>query len=143
MTETTTESFWARCGGATPRDRRNMTRLLLTLFAWAVLFVGVSQAIKRELLPVGPISWALAAVPTVAGIFVLFAYGRFIREADELQRLIQLRALALGFGAGWIAICGYPLFEKLGAPVLDVGDYTLVMAVFYSLGSVLGWRRYL
>ena len=136
------EPFWMRCGDTTPNDRRNLKRLMWTLGAWAVCFVGGSQLIKRELVPAGSISWLIATLPIVAGLFVLVAYGRFLREADELQRVIQLQALALGFGGGWLAITGYRMFERLGAPAADIGDVMIVMALFYALGSLLGRRRY-
>jgi hypothetical protein len=93
-------------------------------------------------LSLGSFSWAIAAVPIILGVLVLFTYRRFLRESDELQRQIQLEALALGLGVGWVAISSYPLFERLGAPPLDTADYVLVMAVSYSLGSILGWRKY-
>jgi hypothetical protein len=98
--------------------------------------------IKRDLLPDGPIPWVVAALPSVVGVFVLIAFGRFLREADELQRVIHLQALALGFGGGWFAICGYRIFERLGAPTVDVADFTIVMALLYMVGLVLGSRRY-
>jgi hypothetical protein len=110
--------------------------------AWALLFTGGSQLIKRDLLPPGAIPWLVAALPSVVGIFVLVAYGRFLREADELQRLIHLEALALGFAGGWIAICGYRIFERLGAPTADIADATIALAIFYAIGIVRGSRRY-
>lgn len=134
-------TLWDRCD-TTPRDRRNTVRMLLALAAWAVVFVAVTWAIRKELLPAGPVSWIAAALPSALMVVAFLAYADYLRKADELQRTIQLRALALGFGAGWLALCGYPLFEHLGAPAIDAGDYVLVMAVFYTLGVVLGQRRY-
>ncbi|MCZ6726579.1 MAG: hypothetical protein O7A98_04405, partial [Acidobacteria bacterium] len=125
-----------------PRDRRNQSRMMWVLFAWAVCFAGVSQLIKRDLLSAGPLLWLLAALPSVAGVFALIAYGRFLREADELQRIIQLRALALGFGGTLFALAGYRVFERLGAPAAELTDVMLVMMLLYSVASLLGWRRY-
>ena len=142
MNETTREPFWVRCGDTTPRDRRNLMRVMWTLGAWAVCFAGGSQLIAKDLLPAGPLPWVVAALPSVLGVFVLVAYGRFLREADELHRTIQLQALALGFGAGWFAFTGYRIFERLGAPAADIADFTMVMALFYAIGAFLGWRRY-
>ncbi|MEM7353851.1 MAG: hypothetical protein AAF657_23830 [Acidobacteriota bacterium] len=142
MDESTREPFLVRCGDTTRRDWRNLMRVMWTLGVWAVCFAGGSQLIKRGLLPEGPISWLVAALATVAGLFVILAYGRFLSQADELQRLIQLQALALGFGGTFFAIAGYRMFERLGAPPADLGDFTMVMAILYSLGSVLGWKRY-
>jgi predicted MFS family arabinose efflux permease len=135
-------TLWDRCGDTTPRDRRNTVRMLVALAVWAVVFVAATWAIRKELLPTGPISWIVAALPSALMVVALLAYADYLRKADELQRAIQLQALALGFGAGWLALCGYPLFERLGAPAIDPGDYVIVMAVCFSLGVVLGQRRY-
>jgi hypothetical protein len=48
----------------------------------------------------------------------------------------------LGFGVGWVAMSGYPILERLGAPAIDASIYVVVMAVSYSIGNVIGWRRY-
>ncbi len=73
---------------------------------------------------------------------MLFVYGRFLRQTDELARLIQLEALALGFGGTFFALCAYSVFQRLGAPLLDLKDVPTVMVVFYFLGVGLGWWRY-
>jgi drug/metabolite transporter (DMT)-like permease len=129
------------CGLATPRDRRNQMRIAGACLAWAVLYTGGALLIRKGLLPAGPLPWVVAALPTVAALFLLAAYARFLREADELQRLIQLNALALGFGGGYFAIIGYNLFERLGAPPLQ-GDLAVVMPFLYVIGMVVGWKRY-
>jgi len=108
---------------------------------WELLFTGGSQLIKRDLLPGGAVPWVVAALPTIVGVLVVRAYSRFLREADELQRLIHLEALALGFGGGWIAICGYRIFEHAGAPTADIAEGTIALAVFYSIGLIRStWR---
>lgn len=130
------------CVNQTPRDWRNLRRLLWLILAWAVSFVGGVQMISRGLMPTGTIAWLAAALPMVIAVFVLIAYGRFLRDTDELNRLIQLQALALGFGGGWFAVAGYRVFELLGAPPIDQGSVVLIMAVLYSIGVVLGRVRY-
>lgn len=142
MTEIDHKSPSVYCDDSTPTDRRNMRGLLAILMAWAVSFLGATYAIKHELLPAGAFSWMAAAVPTLLGLGVIFTYRRYLREADELQRVIQTEALALGFGVGWLVICGYPLFERLGAPAADISDYLVAMVIAYSIGSVVGRRRY-
>ena len=142
MSEVEKESLWERCAGSSPRDRANQRRIVWTTLAWAVAFVGVSWAIKHDVLAKGPLLWALAVVPAVLGFAVVFAYSRFLREADELQRLIQLNALALGFGGGLFAFYAYRVFERLGAPQVGLEDATLIMIALYVLGIILGGRRY-
>ncbi len=142
MENSSRESFWDRCGGSTPRDRANMRRVVITLLGWAVVFVGASKGIKGELVPPGPISWIVATLPVIAGILAVLAYRRFLNEGDELQRMVQLQALALGFGGSLFAMAGYQVFVPLGAPPADINDFIVVMSIFFSLGNILGWRRY-
>ena len=142
MSDDTNDSFWARCAGTTPRDRRNQRLFIGITLAWAVGFVGISKLIELGALPAGPLAWVVAALPTLLGIAVIVVYARFLRQADELQRLIQLEALALGFGGGLFALLGYRVFERLGAPSLALDDATMVMVGLYVLGVILGLRRY-
>lgn len=130
------------CGDTTARDRRNLARLMWLLAAWAVVFVGGSMLLRRDIVPAGPLSWGLAAVTLGLALSAVLAYGRFLRDADGLQRRIHLEALALGFGGGWIAVAGYRLFELLGAPPADRGTVILVMAVLYAVGLARGRWRY-
>jgi len=123
------------------RSRRRELLLAGITLLWALVFVGATRLIKSELLSPGALPWLVAAAPCVAAVFVLVAYMRFLREADELQRLIQLQALALGFGGGFFTICGYSLFERVGAPPAGV-ELATVMPVLYALGVLLGERRY-
>ncbi len=132
---------WARCD-VTPRDRRNNMRMLTMLLAWAVLFLGATWLVESDRIAAAPLRWALAAVPAIAGLAALMAFARLIREADELQRMIQLQALAVGFGGTWFVLTAYGLFERVGAPPIDASDYTVAMSVFYVIGILVGRRRY-
>ena len=130
------------CADTTPRDRRNLRRFLWALGTWAVLFAGGSQLLKRGLVPEGPLSWMVAALAAASGLLVLAAYSRFLSEADELQRLIQFQALSVGFGGTYFAIAGYQVVARAGAPAADISDVFVVMSLLYSIGLVLGQRRY-
>ena len=67
---------------------------------------------------------------------------RYLREADELLRKIQLEAIALGFGAGVLATFTGSLVSRLMEKSLDGGDILLVMVAVYALGVIVGTRRY-
>ena len=124
-----------------PHGRRNEVRLAAFCLLWALGFAGAMWLLTRGLLPAGPIAWAVAALPSLAAVFVVLAFVRFLREADELQRLIQLQGLALGFGGGFFAIFGYSLFEQVGAASAGI-DIVTVMPVLYAIGVLMGARRY-
>ena len=127
---------------ATPRERAVHFRLAAVCLAWAVAFVGARYLLRHVLAPEGAIAWLVAAVPSVAGVALMVAYTRYLRDIDELQRAIQLRAMAYGFGGGFLAICGYVTFEALGAPAVDSTSLIAVMPILYSVAMVTSAGRY-
>lgn len=142
MDETTRHSLWAWLCADSRRERRRDVRLAGASLAWAVCFAGARSLIKHGLLPGGAVPWLVAALPTVAGVILLAAYRRYLREIDELQRAIQVRALAFGFGGGFLGICGYVTFQPLGAPQVDPVSLLVVMPVLYAIGILVGSGRY-
>jgi len=130
------------CAGATPRERRRDLWLAAVCLAWGVSFTAARMLIRADVLPGGAISWLVAALPTVAGIGLLAAYARYLREIDELERAIQLGAMAFGFGGGFLAICAYVTFQPLGAPQVDPLSLMAVMPVFYAVAMLVGIGRY-
>ena len=76
------------------------------------------------------------------GLAPLVAYLRFLRQADEMLRKIQFEGLAFGFGAGIVFSIGYELLASAGAPALPPSATAAVMLVSWSIGQLVGWRRY-
>ena len=134
--------FVASCHSMPERDRRNARRANWLLFFWAVTFLPALYLFRRGLMPSGPISWVAVVVPIVLAIAGVVAYIKFLREADELQRQIQLEALSVGFGAGFVASFGLQLLEELGLGDYGAPDTFSVMVFFYLAGMLIGSRRY-
>lgn len=127
---------------ATPRDWRNLKRFALAFVLWAVAFEGGAYLLREGVVTTGPIAWLVAALPSVLALLMVLAYARYLHQTDEFQRMIHFRALALGFGGGWLAVAGYRLFELMGAPRADRAAMLVVMAVLFVLGLLLAYRRY-
>src|SRR3954465_9805496 len=107
--------FLAHCFGGSARERRACAWFSAGCLAWAAAFVESSYALKHELVA-APASWLVAAAPAAAPVAGLLVFVHYLRELDELQRRIQLGALAFALAAAWIAIPAYPLLELAGAP---------------------------
>lgn len=129
------------CDVASPAGRGRDIRVAAYALGWAICFVGASQVIRNGMVS-GPLAWVIAAVPSVAAVWMLAVYTRYLRESDELQRLIQLEAMGWAFGGGFFLISGYLLFEPLGAPVIDKATLVSVMPVLFAVGMLAGWWRY-
>ena len=130
------------CGPTAPGQRRNDLLIAGYCLVWGVCFVGAAQLIKSGVVSAGPVAWLVATAPSVAAVWMLVAYTRYLRRADELQRLIQLQAMGWGFGGGFFAICGYSLFGPLGAPSVQGATIAVVMPLLFAIGILVGWWRY-
>jgi drug/metabolite transporter (DMT)-like permease len=135
------ESALDPCHGSR-RERNIELRLAGACLVWGLCFTGANFLLKRGDVPEGTTRWIVAGLPSFMGIVLLAAYTRYLRDIDELQRAIQLQALALGFGGGFLAICGYMTFVRMGAPAIDLSVALSTMPVFYAIAVLFGSGRY-
>jgi hypothetical protein len=82
------------------------------------------------------------ALPIVVGAVVVWSFARYLREADELQRGIQLNALALGFGVTFIWVTTYTALQGVGALKLDLRFLMSPGFFVYLLGVLYGRWHY-
>jgi hypothetical protein len=126
----------------TRRDRRNIRRNTWLLVVWVASMVAARQSLRRDLLTPGGVAWLVAILPLVLGALVVWSYVRFVREADELQRAIQLNALAVSFGVTVVASLAYPALQLVGAPASGATVFTALGVLLYLGGVSLGTWRY-
>jgi Na+/H+-dicarboxylate symporter len=125
-----------------------MTRNTLGLAAWTAAWVA-----SVALAALGPeILWNNQPAPTLAaiafsvlvGIGMLFANKRNLQALDELQRTIQLQAMAWSLGAGLVGGVAWSLFARydLVGFEAEIGHLIAFMALVYLAGCVAGLLRY-
>jgi predicted permease len=132
----------SRAGSVLGRDRQNRRLVTLWSLVWALAFVGVALGIKKGGWSSGVI---LAAVigTAVIGLATVLAYRRFLQETDELRRKIEVEALAVAFGVGVLGGLSYWLLVVSGAASVTGFAYVFsAMILIYSVGVLLGYRRY-
>lgn len=134
-------SFWTVCFGSSPRERQTAGWFSVASLVWAASWVAAAYIFKNRLVA-APASLAVAAVPGVFAVTMVLVFMRYLRELDELQRRIQLGALAFSLGATWVAIATYPLFETAGALKADSAPYIFLMVLAYMVGNIVAWVRY-
>jgi uncharacterized membrane protein len=110
---------------------------------WVGSWFAVNLAISYDVLPRGLPGSLAALLPFGLGVGTMLAYRRFLREADELLRKIQLDALAASVGVGMLAGFTNHLLVRTG--VLS-SEHVLVvislMMVAYAAGVSFGTKRY-
>lgn len=130
------------CDGVLQADRRNGRLIVLTSVAWAVVFVASSWTLNGDSGPSGATAWGIAALCLALGIVALAAYRKYLLEADELTRRIQLEGVAFGFGVGVLFSLSYQLFNVAGAPDIALTHTGTVLVFGYIAGVILATRRY-
>lgn len=128
--------------GETAVDQRNLMVFTAWCFVWAVTFCAVTFALKSFPGLEGPVAWMLAMIPIAVGVVTVRAFLRFLREADEFTRKVQLEGIAWGFGAGHLFCVGYFFLERFGAPAIPVILVIVPLAMGWAVGSLLVAARY-
>ena len=129
-------------GWGTPKDRRNWFLVMGFSSAFALSWAVVTYLIAAGYVPPGSLALTATSVPVLAGLGLMGAYYRFLRETDELQRLVQINALALGFGAGvfWSVLSS--MLGRAGVITPDAMSVPLVMVCAYSIGGAITAHRH-
>ena len=128
--------------GVPPADRRNGRRVMLVSLVWATVFVGSTALLESASGPTGFAAWVIAGVCTALGLVALAVFRRFLLDADELTRRIQLEGVAFGFGAGLLFSLTYGLFNDAGAPDVSMTHAGTVLIVGYMAGVLRATRQY-
>lgn len=85
---------------------------------------------------------AVSLLPMLAAVPLCAAVVRQLGRIDELQRKIQLEALALAFTGTALLTFGYGFLENAGLPRLTMFAVWPLMAALWVLGLALGHLRY-
>ena len=129
--------------GLPARDLKNATIANSWIFAWATSLVVISYASKYDWYSSGLIIATGLLIHVAIGIGMILAFRHFLTEADELQRKVQLDALALSVGVTIVAFSSFSLLAKAGVlPEMDTTGLIVVMSFAYCAGLLIGWRRY-
>lgn len=80
----------------------------------------------------------------LVGIGMILANKRHLNGLDELQRKIQMDAMALSLGVGLVAGLGYSTLDvtKLIPFDAQISHLVILMGLTYLLGVLLGNRKY-
>jgi hypothetical protein len=128
----------------TAQTKKNTLRLFFWTGAWVLATAGAAF---------GPrFLWDFNTLPTVLGVLIHISIGfgmirvfkQYLLGLDELQRKIQLDAMALTLGVGMVVGVSYELLEdiKLITFEPEISHLILLMCLTYCIGIILGNRRY-
>jgi len=78
------------------------------------------------------------------GVGMIMANRRYLNGLDELQRKIQMEAMALCLGVGLVAGLGYSTLDVTNLIPMDaeISHLVILMGLTYLAGILLGHRKY-
>jgi len=128
----------------TAQTKKNTLRLFFWTGAWVLATAGAAF---------GPrFLWDFNTLPTILGVLIHIGIGfgmirvfkQYLLGLDELQRKIQLDAIALTLGVGLVIGSSYELLEdiKLIPFEPEISHLIILMSLTYCVGIILGNRRY-
>lgn len=112
---------------------------------WIVLYMGVRLFLEANPDLDSAVRLGLAFVPTPVFALFLWRFVKGVRSADELERRIQLEALAVAFPLGVLLLTTLGLVQR--AVELSFQDWSYnhiwpYFALFYLVGLGLARKRY-
>ena len=128
----------------TAQTKKNTLRLGWWTGAWVLASAGAAF---------GPrFLWDFNTLPTILGVLIHIGIGfgmirvfkQYLLGLDELQRKIQLDAIALTLGVGLVIGSSYELLEdiKLIPFEPEIPHLIILMSLTYVVAAVLGHRKY-
>ena len=87
--------------------------------------------------------YALAPLPMIPAVFMVMAYVRYYRTADELQQRIALESLAFAFGGTFLVTFTYGFLDHAGLPRINWWFVWPVMSTLWIIGGFLARKRWL
>ena len=115
------------------------------LITWLVSYFAVRLTLEATPELSGRARLAMAFIPTPLFALFLWNFIQGIRSADELERRIQLEALAIAFPLGLVLLTTLGLAQR--AVTLNFQDWSYnhvwpMLAAFYLAGVFIARKRY-
>lgn len=125
------------------RSIQDQLKLVFWIFVW---MASLTVSDKAELYGWWEASWITVSSIIVnggLGLWVVHRYRRILQGMDDLQRKIQLEALAIAFGISLVGACSYSLLVTWGYVIdEDVSDIFALMCLSYAGASMYGAWKY-
>ncbi|WP_394688733.1 hypothetical protein [Hoeflea sp.] len=119
----------------------NFVLMLIGFASYAATLV-VSQKLLGSGVDSVAVRTVVSLAPMLPAIFICGVIIRNIANLDELQRKVQLEALALAFAGTALITFGYGFLEGTGLPRLSMFAVWPLMASLWLAGVIFGNVRY-
>ena len=128
----------------TAQTKKNTLRLFFWSVAWVLATAGVAFGSKNLWNFNTWLTIIAVLIHIGLGLGMIRAFKQYLLGLDELQRKIQLDAMALSLGIGLVLGCSYEMLEdiKLIPFEPEIPHLIILMSLTYVVAAVLGHRKY-
>ena len=131
------------CKGLPVRDIKNANRVNLLALLWAGTLAITSLSREYTWHSTMLFISIIFTLHTAIGVLMVFSFRKFLKELDDLERKIQLDALALSVGITIISFSSSSILSMVGIiEKLDQSSLIMLMAATYMIGTVAGRIKY-
>lgn len=123
------------------RPKQYLIELGGAFVLYGALLVGAA-AIERAIQPEGVLKLAINLAPMIGALAAAWAIMRGLWRMDEMQRRIQLDAIALAFLGTALITFGWGFAEGAGLPRLRAFSVWPIMGTLWGFGLFVAHRRY-
>jgi hypothetical protein len=101
--------------GASPASRAYLRRFFPLMIGYALSLMLATWLAKHHMPASGPAAFALALLPALPLIGVIWSLGRLVvEEADEYQRMLHVRQMMIATGFMLVVTCTWGFLEEFG-----------------------------
>jgi hypothetical protein len=124
-------------------DIKNAIIVNFWLLAWVVSLGVISYFSELNWYSATWIKITGFVINCLIGVGMIFAFKQFVSKADELERKIQLEALALSVGVTLVFFSSYSILQ-ISFEIADLSPSYLIVAMSlgYAIGLIMGRKRF-
>ncbi|MBM7072129.1 hypothetical protein JQC92_08815 [Shewanella sp. 202IG2-18] len=132
------------CAGLPKKDIQNANKVNLWGLAWAATLCATIFMIESDWFDHMAYVIIALVINAGAGVAMVLAYKRLLANLDEMEKKIQLDALALSVGITIIVYAGGSILEKANIiSYLSPAALIASISLSYVVGLISGRVRYL
>jgi hypothetical protein len=121
-------------------SKRYLKEFLLSMAGYTVMVpLSIRMLRGHEGTAIG---YVIAFLPIIPSGFAMWAFLRFFRGLDELQRRIQFEAVAFSFLATCLITLTWAFQQNAGLPRFDVSWVAPLLILLWGVGLRIAKRRY-
>jgi hypothetical protein len=125
------------------KDIKNSKSIMLWAFLWAASLAGIKLISSYDWYTEIYVTILVFTIHSGLGIKMIIVYKKFFRELDEMERKIQLDALAMSVGVTVASFTSLSILAKadiIGS--VSPAHLIMIMMLTYSIGLIIGRVRY-